>query len=72
LTKALSVARQARQEWELAKKAASLFLEISHRPAAGDAVIAVHKRRVACDPAAELSIVINLDRVFSEVQQKNK
>jgi hypothetical protein len=72
LAKALSVARQARQEWELAKKPASLFLEISHRPTGGDAAIAVHKRKVECDPDAELSIVINLDRVFSEVQQKNK
>jgi hypothetical protein len=70
LAKALSAARHARQEWELAKERAPLFLEISHTPDVGDAAIAVHKRSVECDPAAELSIVINLDRIFSDVRQR--
>jgi DNA-binding transcriptional MerR regulator len=67
LLEALSMARDARQRWERSKNRRPLFLEISHRPAGGDAVIAVHEGAVNCDPAAELSIVINLTEIFKNV-----
>jgi hypothetical protein len=70
LLDALSMARQARQQRELAKDKGALFLEISHKAAGGGTVIAIHEGTVKCDPDAELSIVINLARIFEDVRMR--
>jgi DNA-binding transcriptional MerR regulator len=66
LLDALSMARDARHKWDRA--GSKLFLEISHKAAGGDPVIAIHEDAVKCDPDAGLSIVINLARIFKEVR----
>jgi hypothetical protein len=51
----------------------TLFLEISHQAVGGRApVIAIHEGAVKCDPAAGLSIVINLAQIFKEVQTSDR
>jgi hypothetical protein len=50
-----------------------LFLEISHQAVGGrDPVIAIHEGVVRCDPAAGLSIVINLAQIFKEVRTSDR
>jgi len=67
LLDALSRARRARQKWQRAGTRGPLWLEISHRAARGGTAIAIHEGAVQCDPDAELSIVINLARIFADV-----
>jgi len=73
LLEALSTARHARQKWERSKTRGPLFLEISHQAVGGrDPVIAIHEGAVKCDPAAGLSIVINLAQIFKEVRTSDR
>jgi hypothetical protein len=73
LLEALSAARRARQKWERAKTRGPLFLEISHQAVGGrDPVVAIHEGAVRCDPAAGLSIVINLAQIFKEVRTSDR
>jgi hypothetical protein len=67
---ALSMARDARHKWDRAGSGAKLFLEISHKAAGGDPVIAIHEDAVECDPDARLSIVINLARIFDDLRKR--
>jgi hypothetical protein len=70
LATVLSVARHARQEWELAKSPPRFSSKFPTGRGAATPQFAVRKRKVECDPDAELSIVINLDRIFSDVRQR--
>jgi hypothetical protein len=66
----LSKARDARRKWALTNRG-PLFLEISHKAAGAGTVIAVHEGAAKCDPAAELSIVINLAQIFEAVRRRD-
>jgi DNA-binding transcriptional MerR regulator len=69
LLDALSMARDARHKWDRARSRGKLFLEISHKVAGGEPVIAIHEDAVECDPDAGLSIVINLARIFDDLRK---
>jgi DNA-binding transcriptional MerR regulator len=69
LLDALSMARDARHKWDRARSRGKLFLEISHKTAGGEPVIAIHEDAVECDPDAGLSIVINLARIFDDLRK---
>ena len=71
LLAALSTARDARQRWERSKTRGPLFLEISRKAAGGSPVIAIHEGAVRCDPAADLSLVINLTEIFKNVPKND-
>jgi hypothetical protein len=48
-------------------------LEISHQAVGGrHPMIAIHEGAVKCDPAAGLSIVINLAQIFKEVRTSDR
>jgi hypothetical protein len=65
---ALSKARVAREKWERTEYKGPLFLVILHMAAGGDTEIAIHEGEPKCDLSAELSIVINLGRIFADIR----
>jgi DNA-binding transcriptional MerR regulator len=68
LQTALSKASEARQKWEQAEIKGPLFLEIAHNVAQGTTEILIHEGQPTYDTSAELTIVINLARIFASVR----
>lgn len=70
LLDALALARRAHESWSAASRA-SRFLEISHLKNRGW-TFALHENAVAPNPTAELSVLINLTRIFLDIDASER
>jgi DNA-binding transcriptional MerR regulator len=68
LQTALSKAREARKKWERGEIMGPLFLEIVHKVADGPTEILIREGEPKYDSTAELTILINLTWIFSNVR----
>jgi DNA-binding transcriptional MerR regulator len=68
LQTALSKASEARQKWQQAEIKGPLFLVIVHKLAEGTTEVLIREGGPTCDPAGEVTIVIDLARIFAGVR----